>query len=100
MTACFVHSCDYVAESAIEDFLVCALHNNRRTRKILEQMRMPMHCYSDERPIVMPCRELRVEDFEAKESRTGLRAVDDPKLVEVPDTPSRKIHPDFDLTRP
>lgn len=97
---CAVAQCDYVAEGAIEDFPVCALHNARQTRLILERLELPHAAWMDDRPIVYPAgTELTEAHFAPKPSRAGLRAWEDPRLSEVPDRPSRAIHPDFDLTQ-
>lgn len=96
---CAVANCDYVAESHLEDFPVCALHDARQTRKILELGELPCSGYSDDRPIVYRAGiELAEEHFEPVESREGMKAFDDPRMLEVPTTPSRILHPNTDLT--
>lgn len=101
MQACGVYGCDYVMEGYIEDFPVCGLHNARQTRQILEKLELPCCALSDDRPIVYPARiQLEEKHFEPRESRSGMRACDDPRMREVPGTPSRIIHPNFDLTAP
>ena len=99
MTSCAVLNCLYVAEDTIEDFPVCSLHNMRQTRGILERMMIPQAAWMDDRPIVLPSGPLEEKHFETKES-SGMRAHEDPKLAEVPDTPSWKIFPEYELTRP
>jgi hypothetical protein len=99
VNACCVANCDYVVEGYIEDFPVCSLHNARQTRLILERLELPCAAYMDERPIVyLAGIDLTEEHFVPKPSREGLRAWEDPRMSEVPGTPSRKVHPDFDLT--
>lgn len=99
--ACAVHQCDYIVESAIEDFPVCALHDARQTRGILELGELPCSGQSHDRPIVYRAGiTLAAEHFETKESRCGMRAFDDPRMSEVPTEPTNLVHPDQNLTAP
>lgn len=99
--ACGVYCCDYIVESAIEDFPVCALHDARQTRGILELGELPCSGRSHGRPIVYRAGiELALEHFEPRESRCGMKAFDDPRMLEVPTEPTRLVHPDQDLTAP
>ena len=96
---CAVHSCDYVVEASLDDFPVCSLHDVRQTRRILELGELPCSGYSDERPVVYRAGiVLAAEHFELEESRSGMKAFDDPKLLEVPREPSRNLSPNTDLT--
>ena len=100
MRACAVRHCQYIAETAIEDFVVCALHDSSHVRRMLESMQAPAAYWMDDRPIVLPCDELSERDFEPQPVIEGaMRALDDPRLASVPGTPSVSIHPHFDLTR-
>jgi hypothetical protein len=98
--ACAVHCCDYVVEAYIEDFPVCALHDARQTAVWLEKLLLPCAGWSCDRPIVYPSKiELSVEHFEPKESRSGMKAFDDPRIqaIDVDDLKG-VVHPDQDLT--
>ena len=96
---CAVHSCDYIVEASIEDFPVCALHDARQTRGILELGELPCSGWSDDRPIVYRAGiALAAEHFEPRESREGVKAFEDPRILEVDPTPSRLVHPNQDLT--
>jgi hypothetical protein len=96
---CAVHSCDYVVEAHLDDFPVCALHDARQTRGILEHGELPCFGWSDDRPIVYRAGiALAAEHFDHKESRQGAKAFDDPRILAVPTTPTRMVHPDQDLT--
>lgn len=98
-TKCAVLSCDYVVEGFIEDFPVCALHDARQTRGILELGELPCAGLSSGKPIVYRAGiTLAAEHFEPKESRSGMKAFDDPHMLEVPTEPSRLVHPNQDLT--
>ncbi len=96
---CAVHCCDYVVEGYIEDFPVCSLHEARQTRGILEQGELPCSGKSCDRPIVYRAGiALAVEHFEPKESHSGLKAFEDPYILETPSEPKGHVHPDQDLT--
>jgi hypothetical protein len=96
---CCVHSCDYIVEGSIEDFPVCALHDARQTRGILCLGELPCAGWSSDRPIVYRAGiALAAEHFEPSESRSGMKAFDDPRMAEVPTEPSRILHPNQDLT--
>lgn len=102
MQRCAVHSCDYVVEAHIEDFPVCALHDARQTRVWLEELLLPCAGWSCDRPIVYPSKiELAPEHFEHKESRSNMKAFDDPRITEI-DVENLKgtVHADQDLTQP
>jgi len=96
---CAVHSCGHIADSAIEDFPVCALHDAPHTRSILEKLQRPSAAWMDDRPIVIPCGDLLESDFEKRAAHEGsIHCWDDPMLADIPDTPSRRIFPAYDLT--
>lgn len=97
---CAVHSCDYVVESSIEDFPVCSLHDARQTRGILEDGELPYAAWSCDRPIVYRAgTPLALEHFEPEESRSGMKAFDDPRILEINvDTLKGAVHPNQDLT--
>jgi hypothetical protein len=98
---CAVLCCDYVVEANLDDFPVCALHDARQTRGILEQGELPCSGYSDDRPIVYRGGiALTLEHFEPHESNSNMKAFDDPRMLEVPREPSRILHPNTDLTAP
>jgi hypothetical protein len=97
---CAVYSCWYIADSSIEDFPVCALHDAPQTRGLLEKLQRPGAFWMDDRPIVCPIGELQESDFEEKTATEGaIHCWDDPNLANVPDKPSWKISPAYDLTR-
>jgi len=99
--ACAVHQCDYITESLIDDFPTCALHDARQTRGILELGELPCAGWSGDRPIVYRAGiALAVEHFEPRESRCGMKAFDDPRMLEVPTEPTNLVHPDQNLTAP
>lgn len=97
--SCHVLSCDYVVEAHLDDFLVCALHDARQTRQILELLEVPCSGWSCGKPIVYRAGiALSAEHFEPRESRSSMKAFDDPKILEVDPSPSRVVHPNQDLT--
>jgi hypothetical protein len=97
---CAVAHCLYIAESSIDDFVVCALHDAPQTRGILERLQMPGAYWFHERPIVLPTGDLTEADLIKVEAHEGsIYAWQDKSLADVPDFPSRSIHPNFDLTR-
>lgn len=99
--ACAVHSCGYAAEALIEDFPVCALHDARQTRGILELGELPCAASMHGRPIVYRGGiQLAEEHFEPRESLSAMKAFDDPRMLSVPTTPTRFIHPNYNLTAP
>jgi hypothetical protein len=96
---CAVHCCHYIVEAHLDDFPVCALHDARQTRGILELGELPCAGHSDDRPIVYRGGiTLTAEHFEPQESPTDMAAFDDPRMLEVPREPSRILHPNTDLT--
>ena len=96
---CAVHSCHYIVEAHLDDFPVCALHDARQTRGILELGELPIAGYSDSRPIVYRGGiALAAEHFEVQEIPEGIKAFDDPRMLEVPREPSRNLSPNTDLT--
>ena len=99
--SCHVLSCDYVVEAHLDDFPVCALHDARQTRQILELLEAPCAAWSGGKPIVYRAGiALAAEHFEPRESRSGMKVFDDPKILEVDPAPSRVVHPNQDLTAP
>lgn len=86
--------CRYTADSTIEDFVVCALHDAPQVRALLEQLKAPAaYRAADGRPIVLPCGELEESDFEPKMGEDK-RAV----LGWVKVGRSARVLPCFDLT--
>lgn len=97
--ACAVSNCDYVVEALIEDFPVCALHDDWRTYVILENLELPHAGWSQGKPIVFRAGvALAIEHFEPRKSRCGVKAFDDPRMLEVPTKPTHLVHPNQDLT--
>ena len=97
---CAVRHCRYIAVSDFEGFVVCALHDAPQTLGILEQLKAPAAYVGDDRPIVLPCGELRESDLEPREApANAICATDDPRLAEIPNGPSKMTHPNYDLTR-
>jgi hypothetical protein len=99
MHRCFVIGCGYVAESAIEDYQVCALHDAPQVRSMLERLERPHAYWCEERPIVLPCGVLTEKDFVPHTGVGAIRAADDPQLALVDETPTRMVLPCYDLTR-
>jgi hypothetical protein len=102
MIRCGVYYCRYVAEVFLEDFgdfPVCALHDARATRGLLEKLKRPAHFWSPcGRPMVLPIGDLEESDLEHVEiSILWLAAGQDPELAKVPSEGRGMIHPDFDL---
>ena len=100
--SCAVYGCDYVVEGYIEDFPVCSLHDARQTRGLLEKLVLPCAAWSCDRPIVYPSKiMLAVEHFEPKESRSGMKAFEDPRILAIDADKLRgSVHPNYDLTAP
>ena len=98
---CAVAHCLYIAESSIDEFVVCTLHDAPQTRGILERLQLPASFWAHDRPIVLPVGDLTEEELikVPAAAEGSIYAWQDPHLASVPDTPSRQIHPNFDLTR-
>ena len=98
MILCAVRHCCYLADSAIEDFHVCVLHDAPQTRGILEKLQTPAAYWAHERPIVVPCGDLESGDFERRAAPEGaLYAYQDKRLANVPTTASKQTYPAYDL---
>jgi len=96
---CGVRHCTYLADAAIEDFPVCALHDAPQTRYILEALSVPGAFWMHDRPIVCPVGELEEKDLVPVEApSSAIHVFEDPSFPDVPSTPSRTIKPDYDLT--
>ena len=99
--ACGVYCCDYVKEGYIEDFPVCALHDARQTRLILEAGLLPVAGFSRGRPIVYrSAKVLELKHLDYKESREGIKAFEHHLILEVDYTSKCTLHSDCDLTVP
>ena len=100
---CNVAFCRYIANATIEGFPVCALHDHNATRGIIEEFMMPgMFTGGDDRPIVLPIRDLEERDFVQRKPRDGkdaIQAYNCPKLANVPSGASSVTHRKYDLTR-
>lgn len=96
-----VANCAYIAEGAIDDFEVCALHDHAATRGILEEgWRPAAYSVPSGHPIVMPCGPLEEKHLDPLSApEWAVRAADDPRLDAVPEGPAPNVHPDFDLSR-
>jgi hypothetical protein len=95
---CSVANCDFLAESTIEDFHVCLLHDHAATRRILDDLQRPAAYSYSGFPIVMPCGPLEEAHLAPVPARPGsISASDDPRLKNLPDGPAG-CHPDYDLT--
>jgi hypothetical protein len=83
----------------LDDFLVCLLHDSPKVRAILESGQLP-HAYwwPDNRPIVVPCGELKEEHLVPAEASSWLSASEDPAMLEVPEGPTGMLRPEFDLS--
>lgn len=98
---CAVRCCRYIADSDIEGFLVCVLHDAPQTRAILEELKLPAAFWMHGRPIVLPCGDLLESDFEQQAApEDAIQIWDDPAehVQSIPSTPSRTIAPCYDLT--
>lgn len=77
--------CDYVAESSIEDFKVCAWHDRLETLIILESLQAPGVIGSlfrkEGTPKLFCCGKLTEQHFVPRESFCGIKASEDPLLV-------------------
>ena len=97
---CAVTGCVYRAESALEDFVVCALHDAPQTRAILERLERPGAYWAHGRPIVLPCGELTEQEFALQPVLPNdIHAWEDEWLASIPTEPTRQICPQYDLTR-
>ena len=63
MKLCMVRQCPYRATGAIDDFLVCALHDAPATRGLLERLLAPAAYYAHEVPVVLPVGPLEEGDL-------------------------------------
>lgn len=95
---CGVHSCHYEAETFIEDFPVCSLHDARQTRGILELLELPCAGFSQGKPIVYRAGIALAEEHFSTKGETDGKAFDDPRMLDVPTEPNKAVHPDYDLT--
>jgi hypothetical protein len=99
---CSVANCDFLAESTIEDFAVCALHDHDAVRGILDRLMTPAaFWFSDGRPIVIPVGPLTEAHLIPQlASLWATRAADDQSwpMQECPDGPGKCL-PEYDLTR-
>jgi hypothetical protein len=97
---CSVANCDFIAESVIEDFAVCALHDHAATRRILDDLQRPGAYWMSGHPIVMPCGPLEEKHLVPIPARPGnVRAGDatDHLMTNIPDGPA-PCHPAYDLS--
>jgi hypothetical protein len=95
-----VQCCPYIAESELESpagrFAVCPLHNAPQVSALLARGQQP-HAYwhAIGKPIVLSCGALS-----PREERGDFpRAFDDPRLVEIDDTPTALVGAFCDLTQ-
>ena len=93
---CAVRHCPYLAESSIEDFVVCSLHDSPLTRVMLEVGKAPGSFWMDERPIILPVGDLEERDFSERIAE-GIYAHDDERMIDVAPGPVRMIHASYDL---
>jgi hypothetical protein len=103
VTLCAVLNCRYVAESSIDDFQVCALHDHPNVRAILERLKRPgAYYWSSGHPIVLPCGELTEADLvphEAFEGATRAGEATDWPLCEAPDGEAVGVREEYRLKR-
>ncbi len=100
MIWCGVNGCRYTAEGDLGGFPVCVLHDGPQTLGILERLELPGSFWAHNRPIVLPCGELKEKHFVHRQAPSDvISACDDPLLVGVPTESTKQIHPNFDLTR-
>lgn len=98
---CQVWHCVYIADATIDDFNVCALHDHDATRGILERLMLPgAFGGGDGRPMVVPVGPLEEEHLVPREAPdNAIHVWDAPHMADVPEGPSKRTHPSFDLTR-
>jgi hypothetical protein len=100
MNLCMVKHCSYVAESALDDFLVCGLHDDPRVRAILEALRMPAMLYPAEPFLVFPGFALEEDDLVPRQAPAGARHAEDcPKLAEAAKARPSSISAEYDLLK-
>lgn len=99
---CMVRSCRYIAESKLveyDDFQVCALHDCKAVRGILEEMEGgPAHYWYHDRPIVQACIVLLDESWwvPGDAGDDAIFALDCKKLNGVDPVPTRMLMSEFD----
>jgi len=97
---CQVANCKYLSESALDDFLVCALHDSTKVRAILERGERPGHFWAADKPIILPCGELTLKAFEEKPARKeSIKAGDDAVFQTISSEVSSSVLAEFDLSR-
>ena len=96
-----VSQCRYAAESAIEDFAVCALHDHAAVRAILDALELPCAYLAGDpaMPIVLPCGPLEEQHLEPRFSDGIISAIDCPWLGAMPAGPNKYANPKYDLFR-
>jgi hypothetical protein len=73
-----------LAESSLDDFLTCALHDSPKVRAILEDLRMPTMLFPAEPFLVFPGFALEEDDLVPRPApSSALRAEDCPRLAEA-----------------
>lgn len=99
---CGVANCVYVADGAIEDFNVCALHDVPHTRAILERLLRPGALWTaDHFPIVIPVQgDLETALIPRLAGPAAIHAADDPWLERIPEGFSKMAHPRYNIMRP
>lgn len=96
---CHVRNCSYIAEHMIEDFPVCALHNHKNVRRILETLRCPCYFWFCGKPCVSGDVPLVAKDFEHKKlTARSVHAQDDPVFESVSPHRNFMVSENVDLT--
>lgn len=99
---CNVAGCPYAAHTKLADFgdfPVCALHDAPQTYAILARYERPSAFWCDERPVVMPGGPLAEAHLVPVPSTTAWDPTTCAMLAAVPDGPSKRVSPAWDLTR-
>jgi hypothetical protein len=94
---CAVAACRYAAVTDYEGFDLCLLHDHASTRGILDRLMLPAAYWAHDRPIVVPCRELRESDLSHRFGK-AICASEDPRLADVPDSHHHGIYERFSLS--
>jgi hypothetical protein len=94
---CMAIGCRYIATASHQEILVCALHDAPQVANLIDNNQTPGAFWMDGRPIVLPC----VSDEGGrliKAIADDIHAWEDPRMADVPDTPSQRVLPCYDLT--
>ena len=94
---CMVIGCHYIASANHQGTLVCALHDAPQVAELIASYQTPGAYWMDDRPIVLPCESAQEGQLVEADS-DDIHAWQDPRMESVPDTPSQRVLPQYDLT--